>query len=328
MLRSSDIDQFVRACSQIGDELADQTGFVTIRGLLSRFRADLTFRPLLVEAMLASVDQGGVASDYQWSVLVDSETHQASQDALDREHPGESLGVRLRNTIAHELTHALAFRYADFGIRLNVPINIKDRKAFVEEIERETERLSPLLLIPDKALLKLVEAAHEQITVEALSGFRDHMGVSRKVLVNRFNMLRKSDRHGLLNRPPLRNLAIGIGEWRTPKEAILRSWPLYTEFNKAIVPSFLLRLPIEDRIPLSSVLPSGRDAEIHTGVIFNVRTGSSTSPNMDILLQCEHVAPRSRAEFLFTIRNATKGKFEFDQEARIRGRQTQRAQQE
>ena len=52
MLSAPDIERFTEVCTAIGNEIADERGFVSIRDLLRRFNADVIVRPLLVEGML------------------------------------------------------------------------------------------------------------------------------------------------------------------------------------------------------------------------------------------------------------------------------------
>jgi len=77
MLSSQEVAQFTEVCTKIGDEVADEGGFVKIRDLLDRFHASVIVRPLLVEGMLASINErpGSATQSQRWAVLVDSETY-------------------------------------------------------------------------------------------------------------------------------------------------------------------------------------------------------------------------------------------------------------
>src|SRR5262245_26033221 len=98
MLTPRELAEFAKVCSEIGDRVADASGFVSVRALLSCFQARLQARPLLVEAMLARDENG----DTPWAVLVDSDRHRVSRSEIDGEQPSRTLSARLRNTIAHE----------------------------------------------------------------------------------------------------------------------------------------------------------------------------------------------------------------------------------
>ena len=148
MLAQRELDQFAKVCTEIANDVADDSGFVSVRALLERFQAKLLIRPLLVEGMLASLDldareQGRTS---RWAVLVDSESYSVTDSEVREEHPGKPLPSRLRNTVAHELVHSLAFRPSEFGIKLAKSNESEKSKALVESIERQTERFSPLLL--------------------------------------------------------------------------------------------------------------------------------------------------------------------------------------
>ena len=118
MLSSQEVAQFTEVCTKIGDEVADEGGFVKIRDLLDRFHASVIVRPLLVEGMLASINErpGSATQSQRWAVLVDSETYRVCDADIANESSSRPLAPRLRNTIAHELAHSLAFRPTEFGI--------------------------------------------------------------------------------------------------------------------------------------------------------------------------------------------------------------------
>jgi hypothetical protein len=63
--------------------------------------------------------------------------------------------------------------------------------------------------------------------------------------------LKVSDEKRLrVHRQSLRNTAIGIGEWKSGDEAILKDFPLYSFFDGGKVPSFIFQL--QKRIELST----------------------------------------------------------------------------
>src|SRR5258706_13428158 len=99
MLAPTDRDQLARACAAIGNQVADDDGFVSVRNLLSLFRARLYVRPLLVEGMLARTGRPGEASAEEWAVLIDSETYPVDSVEVENESSTKPLLPRFRNTV-------------------------------------------------------------------------------------------------------------------------------------------------------------------------------------------------------------------------------------
>lgn len=305
---------YATKCSDISNELADGDGFVSARKLAARFDADLILRPLLVEGMLASIEPATVnpqnGTTHQWAVFLDSETYSNVTDG-DVQHEGAHapLPPRMRNTIAHELAHSLAFRSAEFGVEFtrrdkNSGKSLSD---IVETIERETEKLSPLLLIPEQFLDSVFPFNKKAISISELHMAYQRMGVSRYVLINRFNLLRLFDKKNLLNRPCLTRLAIGIGKWVTESEAHLENWPLYVNFERNIVPEFLLTLRNGQLPPINKIfsdpsfsLCGGESHEVES----TVPAGTPRNPRCEKLKIRFSVEPSSRKKgstFLFLV---------------------------
>jgi len=307
MLAPGELQQLAAICTRIGNEAADAHGFVPVRHLLSRFRANLIIRPLLVEGMLASIGpDNGVDAQPQWAVLVDSDTNRVTELDVAQENHHTPLPNRLRNTIAHELVHSLAFRPEEFGWSLRRPPGAgKSHQAFVAAVERQTEKLSPLLLWPEAALTRTLTAASAALTVPLLTGLRRGLGISRYVLISRLGLLPLSDPNR--TQPGLRNLAIGLAEWASSGTAVLRSWPLFINFERNVVPDFLHRLRGEDRLPAeavfvdrSFVLAGG--AAPTTYVEAPARVHGAIRPEKRILNFEVEVVPRNPgAQFLYAV---------------------------
>jgi len=240
--------QIAHACRSISDAAADQDGFVPIRHLLARFQATLIARPLLVEGMIASQRRNG-SDDCRWLVLVDGEKYRFNNTDLENECPQKTLPERLRFTIAHELAHSLAFRVSEFGIRLH-NVNAKQpSRALVQAIESETDRLSSLLLVSLRALEKVFKGRRSQPTADELAHARRLMGVSRPVLISRLRSLSSGDADGLKISYGMTNFAVGIAEWMEDGTARLRKWPIFANFDRNLLPEFLLNLAHQDRLP-------------------------------------------------------------------------------
>src|SRR5580704_4343442 len=94
-------EHLANICTQMGNLCADTNGFVSVRSLLERFQTKLIARPLLVEAMIASMPNAE-SEGSRWAVLVDSERYPVSQLDIERESFSQTLPVRFRFTVAHE----------------------------------------------------------------------------------------------------------------------------------------------------------------------------------------------------------------------------------
>src|SRR5438093_13142973 len=121
----------------------------------------------------------------------------------------------MRNTNAHWLVPSLSFRPSPFGLDLKAKIDTKDSlREFVDAIERETEKLSPLLLLSEKALKLLLQGKKEPLSVVDLIHVVRNLGISRYILINRLRLIRPvTDSNGFLFAPGLCNFAVGIGVW-------------------------------------------------------------------------------------------------------------------
>lgn len=299
--------QLDQLCIKIGNEVADERGFVPIRDLLRRFQVQLIVRPLLVEGMLATVDSvGDAARSSQWAVLIDSEMHALTDECILSESSERPLHVRARNTIAHELAHSLAFRASEFGIGTGVSGRAKASADLVKSIERETERLSPLLLVTEKALKQFASTGSRRISVAEMTALRERLGVSREVFVSRLQMLRSNDETGLLENTHFRNVAVGIADW-TGQGAVLRSWPLLVNFDRNVVPDFLLQTLRQERsragdldISRSSSLCNGSDSEV-TFECNSRSRGALTPERMAVTVDVEK-RERSSQSSIFVVR--------------------------
>lgn len=310
LLSRDELSRIGDACVAIGNEVSDEKGFVPIRNLLARFNASLLVRPLLVEGMLAFIEHSNVKNLKvgRWSVLLDSETYPISELEVEAENQGQALPSRLRNTVAHELVHSLAFRPSEFGIKLrSQTCTKKNQSALVQEIERETERFSPLLLWSEKSLARLLSDKDRALSLEDLTWTCRSMGISRYVMINRLRLIRPTDANGFRYHHGLKNLAVGIGEWITEKSAVFKSWPLFLNFDRNIVPAFLLRLAKQDHLSAEAIIPDNTFAMCggsYNTVEFITNAGSSASPTtekMKVRCSIEHVEKKPNSEFIFVI---------------------------
>jgi len=311
-LAAGDLAGFAKVCTTIANEAADARGFVSVRSLLARFRTKLILRPLLIEGMLASDPSSSNASGRSnWAVLIDSETFPLHPKEIDEESAEHPLPSRFRNTVAHELVHALAFRSTEFGVRLRTqPKDEDDMRVLVRAIENETERLSPLLLWPEKAIRELVRTKAQAVTIRELARICRTMGISRYVLVSRLRLLRAAE-YGYLDHVALKNIAVGIGEWVGAGKAVLKGWPTFINFERNIVPEPILRLIQMEQLPAdaevadqSFVLCGGSNGSTEMDVPAGV-PAVPKAESMKIQFSAEDTSRKPGSTFLFSMAKAS-----------------------
>jgi hypothetical protein len=307
MLAAGDIASIAALCKTIGNEVTDDSGFVPVRHLLARFHADLLIRPLLVEAMLAS---RGISNNHgRWIVFVDSEKYPFSATDVEEERQTRPLPHRMRNSIAHELVHSLAFRPSEFGIRLKTRSDTKKSlRELIKAIEQETERLSPLLLWSEKSLEMFLRGKKNSLSLFDLLQVLENAGISRYVLINRISLVRQDgDPNGFLFSGGLRNLAIGLGVWGK-KSAYIKGWPLFANFDNGIVPSFLLEIPGHELLPADTLfsdetfaMRGGANNTVELETDAGVK-GATKAKKMKVRIEVEEGLRKSGEEFLFVVR--------------------------
>lgn len=310
MLSHREVASFAAVCADIGNEVADEGGFVAIRDLLDKFQATLLIRPLLVEGMLAAI---GSATEHanqsqRWAVLVDSETYKITDADIAQESSKQPLPARFRNTVAHELVHSLAFRPSDFGVTLQLGNAHTEKQVdLVRSIEQATESLSPLLLLPTLALSQLLRGRQTQVTVDELDSFRRSLGVSRQLLVSRLAQLSSTDGNNFRDLPALRNVGIGIAEWIHDGSAIFRSWPLYINFENNIAPALFRKLSRQDRLSAHVLFPKENFAarggpEYFTDFLSDAGlSDNSTSDKLQVQCAMSRSARKSGSAFLYVV---------------------------
>jgi len=302
-LSSEEVGAFAQACTTIADAAADEDGFVAIHTLLERFHAQIVIRPLLVEGMLAT--QPGAQSEL--AILVDSERYGITHSDVEQESSRRPLPSRLRFTVAHELAHSLAFRPSDFGIHLKGSVNTDAAKnAVVKAIEGITDRLTPLLLVPQTALVQFFRSDALRTAASDFAALAQRAGVSRRALIGRLRGLSQTEANKV-SRYSLNNIAVCIGEWRE-RYAVIRNWPLFARFDRNILPEFLLNLPTQDRLPApiafidSSFGACGGSCSEIESVLY---AGTSDVPHAhELAVHCslEQTARMLGAEFFLVVR--------------------------
>ena len=307
-LSRAQVDAWAAACLAVGDELADSNGFVAIRTLLQRFDAELVLRPLLVEAMLceATDARDSASAAARWRLLVDSDKYSFPQNALTDEGPSAPLPSRFRNTIAHELTHSLAFRAKEFGVDLTLPARGNQKPSdIIKEVERHTEELSPFLLAPECALDRWFPHTLDHLTPDRLTAARRAMGISRFVLIQRLNLLRSYGSGRMIERRCFGNVVVGVGTWAREGRAFLNGWPLFARFDSNESPAFVSALRREKNM-VASLLTSDSAFVLNGGDAYStaldVPAGTEKNPRSTALrleLLIENTKRRAGGSFYF-----------------------------
>jgi len=258
--------------------------------------------------MLASIPaQRGGSSRSKLTVLIDSETFQVNDKEVALEDQANPLPARFRNTIAHELLHSLAFRPGEFGLQLQQPVDSEERiSELVKAIEQETERLTPLLLWPEKAVNQLIDSRAKPITSGELANITRQLGISRQVAVTRLRLRKQRD--GILFAPWLRDVAIGTAEWIENGRAVFRKWPLFVNFDRNIIPSFIFDIASQDRLPASALFEDKHFAMLggeYSSMTSVVDAGLKETPKvetMSVMVSVEDGNRKPGTESFFVVR--------------------------
>lgn len=289
--------QLLEVAAGLSERAADETGFVALTALAREVQADLKFRPLLVEGVAAQPK----SRDGRWLIMIDNETHRVTDDMLAQESAARPLGSRVRNTVAHELAHALGPRYEEAAGHSDRP-----RDEIVAVLEKETEQLSPALLIPRRAIEALLKARREPLAIEELVAAKTRWAVSAKVFVKRLDLILQETDSPLRHNTRLENVIIGAGEWLGVDRVELLPMPFKGQLG--LIPEFAALLRGRRKIAVAEYFPSpdfylngGADAS----TVAQVWLGTSGSPqseraNIEIVVEA---GPRRAGEsFLWLAR--------------------------
>ena len=305
--------KFAKCCVGISGKAAMDDGFVSIRKLSEAFNAEIECRPLLVEGMIAKPKNllNADGSRSKWKILIDSEKLDVNSEKIESESSVSPLPERVRFTVAHELAHTLAFRSSEFGVELEVrKAGKQSNDDFIEALEEETNTLTPLLLVPDEALLKICAEESGGLSLPSIVRARQRWGVSRNVLVSRLNLLAVTDESHLRSRNSLSEMIVGMGEWRNSESASLYSWPIHSNFGNTLIPEFITRLRNKGACALSEVAPLDSVVERGDGTlefIGEFRVGTSMQPSLEealVKFTFENVTRRAGQTFLYLIKPA------------------------
>jgi hypothetical protein len=181
------------------------------------------------------------------------------------------------------------------------------RRDVVEAVEHDTDRVAPLLLMPDATIQKCL-VGRPVLDANDVKVLCDNYGVSRHALINRLTLLlRPSDQSEIRETEALSNLGIGLGEWDSHGRARLRKWPLFVNFHNCIVPSLFVELAKHDYLPVESVLADKDFALCGGGNSATELTcpaglpGMKADEEMDVRITVEAASKRPGSRFLFAL---------------------------
>ena len=293
-----ELKRFAATCAEFGNRAADGDGYVALPRLAELLRAEVEFRPLLVEGVIAAPNGQGT-----WKVLIDSEAHPTGAAAFPGESGKAPLPARLRNTVAHELLHTLSFRREEFGFQLEL-LKKETRAQAVKRLEKETEGFSPFLLLPQSAMESELES--RGLSLETLLGWRERWSLSREIIIARFGLMQALPEFRLRYHPSVSNVALCLGEWINGEAAMLHEWPLFYNFRDGIAPEFVLQLRNKSKPQLRDVFPdpsfylNGGTGSNTSG---QVPAGTASNPraeNLLVTISVEQV-PRRKGEIFFVV---------------------------
>lgn len=203
------IKRLIECCFKIADSTADRHGFVSIRNLSSACNCQVIARPLLVEAAITK----NLLSPETWAILINSEIHEFSDEDFEYESSISPLRARTRNTLAHEITHAVACDL--FGMDFAGSGNHSERLKFIEQ---EIEKSSPFLLLPKSFMIsRLRQIRNTDESLQRFSRIHEFFGVSKEAFLQAINTLRKYNLRDFLLCESLLEAMWGIVEFRSKK---------------------------------------------------------------------------------------------------------------
>lgn len=234
------IENLFLDCIRLANEEASPSGFVPVRRLVERLNAEVAFRSLLVEAMI-TVNSSPSEGCADWKILLDIDRFKRDSEIYPVESDDCKMSNRCRNTIAHELLHTFAFKKESnqFIPRLYEWQHQSGTKT-VNYLEKEAENLSSLLLIPNESLLDFFQSNRKILDFNRFVDQYRGYGVSREIFINRMKFLRNHAFDHLPDCDCLKNVVIGMGQWSPSVEPELKTWPIFSNFEKNFQPQFLL----------------------------------------------------------------------------------------
>lgn len=262
-------------CSRLAETVADRHGFVSLRALAERCGCQIVVRPLLVEAGITKRLDG----DSDWIVLVNDEIHPISDEQIEYESHLSPIAARTRNTIAHEIAHAIAIE--TFGIDFSTADSNSEK---LKDIERAIENASPLLLISGKKLLARLEIANDGgEAIEELVRSTELFGISKNALFTAFRHVSKYKRSRFLANKSINSGSWGIAERKGKNRILTRSYWLMSNYHGATSSPFIEILLSENVIEWTI------DSHINCGIssILSISREVNHGLREVVVMECE-----------------------------------------
>jgi len=193
--------RLIDRCWTIAQLSSDKEGFVALRSLAESSNCAIATHPLLAEAVITRANQG----IGQWTVLLNSEIHNHKDEDWELESHLSPLPPRTRNTVAHEIAHAIA---ADLlGLDPTKTGTLSDR---LSEVESMIETVSPLLLLPKNIFTKDLDVVTTAQALRHIVSLNKKHGVSREVFISALRLYNRLNRATFLQHDGLLNTSFGV----------------------------------------------------------------------------------------------------------------------
>ena len=303
--RHSDI---VEKCYKAARMAMDADGYVAMPKLVGLLDAEVVFRPLLVEAIIAKKNDLNKPGPH-WKILLNEDTFSQDKEIYPSENGSNRLSVRIRNTIAHELIHTFQFKVEDSCITLGeVSRSVSRSDAIIRRVEKEAHELTSLLLLPLEVLKQELTAITEVSAIRSYLKVYEKFGVSRAIFIQALNNLRKDTGSKILEHTALSDVMFGIGSWDNSQEPYFEQWPTFENFSGNSLPDFTFdeasssqsRFTIP-QLTKESVLNGGKLSNFQ----FTTYEGSRNTPryrNIEYVLSVEERKAGLGVPFLFMLR--------------------------
>lgn len=217
--------RLIDRCWDIAEKCSDTTGFVSLRSLADYCHCEVVSRPLLVEAAITRK----LGERDRWVALLNNEVHVFSDEDFELESSISHLAVRTRNTLAHEIAHAVACDY--LGHDFSHGGTMDGRLSF---IEKSVEIVSPLLLVPRSALAtRLSRICDATDAVQKLHEINLHFAVSPGVFFNVLNLFSKYFRAQFLLFDGILEALWGVAEAKGKDKFQVSSRRLFSNFFRS-----------------------------------------------------------------------------------------------
>ena len=216
--------RLIDQCWDIAEKSSDSTGFVSVRSLAECCRCQVVPRPLLVEAAITRK----VDPDNSWVALINNEIHPFADEDFELENAVSPLPIRTRNTLAHEIAHAVAWNHLGHDFSCGGRLDLR-----LSYIEKSVETVSPLLLIPKSALIsRLLAIPNNREALKFLHGIHFHFAVSTWVFFGVLLLFNKYHRAQFLLFDGLLDSLWGVAEIEGKRRFRVSSSRLLSNFFK------------------------------------------------------------------------------------------------